>query len=343
MSWWWRCCVWSGWMWQGLWAGVVCASMAWSCCRGATPLLLDLVVVSTAAAWVCRRPRPPPSDRAAAPSRCIAHRGAALDAPENTLAAFKYSVEKRCKHIEFDLRITKDGKCVLSHDATVVGRKIADSDWSDIKDIDVGKGHPMREKFGITNLCLLEDALEFFSTNKVKMIIDVKEMDTRIYTAVVDAFVKYPEMYDTTIVTSFNPVIMYKIRLMNPRIVGSLNYRPRCFSSVSYSAIGAFRKRFPDSILKHLGARILDELYSIVWSTRILAYFTGSSSVILHKDIASLSVVEDWRKAGYSVFLWGVNQPVEKQYVLKILGVPYIADTLIGEPTTIGEMNGKSH
>lgn len=54
-------------------------------------------------------------------------------------------------------------------------------------------------------------------------------------------------------------------------------------------------------------------------------------------------VVENWRKAGYSVFLWGVNQPVEKQYVLKILGVPYIADTLIGEPTTIGEMNGKSH
>lgn len=99
--------------------------------------------------------------------------------------------------------------------------------------------------------------------------------------------------------------------MLDPRIIGSLNYRPKCFSSSSYSAVGPLRKRydfryhlctvffykmqqqrcfyrFPNSILKHLGARMLDEIYSVIWSTRILAFCTGSSAVILHKDIASV-------------------------------------------------------
>ncbi|VVD01987.1 unnamed protein product [Leptidea sinapis] len=48
--------------------------------------------------------------------KCIAHRGAGLDAPENTLEAFKYCLERDCNFVELDVRTSKDGQLVLLHD-----------------------------------------------------------------------------------------------------------------------------------------------------------------------------------------------------------------------------------
>jgi glycerophosphoryl diester phosphodiesterase len=46
----------------------------------------------------------------------IAHRGASHDAPENTLAAFRLAIEQRADGLECDLRMSKDGVIVISHD-----------------------------------------------------------------------------------------------------------------------------------------------------------------------------------------------------------------------------------
>ncbi len=50
----------------------------------------------------------------------IAHRGASGQAPENTLAAFRRAAEIGVRHIETDLRITKDGRVVAMHDASLL-------------------------------------------------------------------------------------------------------------------------------------------------------------------------------------------------------------------------------
>lgn len=47
----------------------------------------------------------------------VAHRGASHDAPENTLAAFRAAIEQGADALETDLRLTKDGRIVLLHDA----------------------------------------------------------------------------------------------------------------------------------------------------------------------------------------------------------------------------------
>jgi len=47
----------------------------------------------------------------------VAHRGASHDAPENTLAAFRRAIEQEADALETDLRLTKDGRIVLLHDA----------------------------------------------------------------------------------------------------------------------------------------------------------------------------------------------------------------------------------
>ncbi len=49
----------------------------------------------------------------------IAHRGAQLIAPENTLTAFKLAVRKGFRALECDVQLTKDGHLVVIHDETV--------------------------------------------------------------------------------------------------------------------------------------------------------------------------------------------------------------------------------
>lgn len=49
----------------------------------------------------------------------MAHRGAAAEAPENTLEAFDRAVRAECDAIELDVRAARDGTLVVIHDATL--------------------------------------------------------------------------------------------------------------------------------------------------------------------------------------------------------------------------------
>jgi glycerophosphoryl diester phosphodiesterase len=49
----------------------------------------------------------------------IAHRGASVHAPENTLAAFARALESGADALEMDVRLSADGVVVVIHDATV--------------------------------------------------------------------------------------------------------------------------------------------------------------------------------------------------------------------------------
>ena len=46
----------------------------------------------------------------------LAHRGAAWDAPENTLEAFELAVAQGADYVEFDVRAAPDGTIVVSHE-----------------------------------------------------------------------------------------------------------------------------------------------------------------------------------------------------------------------------------
>jgi glycerophosphoryl diester phosphodiesterase len=51
--------------------------------------------------------------------RIIGHRGAAAHAPENTLAGFRKAQALGVAWVEFDVRLTADGRCILLHDDTI--------------------------------------------------------------------------------------------------------------------------------------------------------------------------------------------------------------------------------
>lgn len=49
----------------------------------------------------------------------VAHRGASIEAPENTIAAFRVAGARGAKWIECDVTLSSDNKCVLIHDDTL--------------------------------------------------------------------------------------------------------------------------------------------------------------------------------------------------------------------------------
>lgn len=89
----------------------------------------------------------------------FAHRGGAHEQDENTLEAFKASYEKGLHGFETDVRISKDGTFIISHDgslARMTGHNGVVEEMTDeeLKEVRTKKGNP---------LLFLDDLLNYFS------------------------------------------------------------------------------------------------------------------------------------------------------------------------------------
>jgi len=61
----------------------------------------------------------------------------------------------------------------------------------------------------------------------------------------------------------------------------------------------------------------------------VLTDFLGVSLVVMYKDHLSRKYVNAWRKKDVEVIAWTVNDPVEKEFLLKNLRIPLVTDTLL--------------
>ncbi|MGB3329490.1 MAG: glycerophosphodiester phosphodiesterase family protein, partial [Thermomicrobiales bacterium] len=86
------------------------------------------------------------NDLTPAPITLVGHRGAAFEAPENTLAGFRHAVDLGLRCVEFDIRLTADDQLAVIHDATVDrttnGRgRVADHTMADLARLDARAIH----------------------------------------------------------------------------------------------------------------------------------------------------------------------------------------------------------
>lgn len=77
--------------------------------------------------------------------RVIAHRGLALDHPENTLGAFSAALNSGADILETDVHLSRDGSVIVAHDpdlTRVAGRPglVADFSERELAEIDLGSG-----------------------------------------------------------------------------------------------------------------------------------------------------------------------------------------------------------
>jgi glycerophosphoryl diester phosphodiesterase len=125
----------------------------------------------------------------------LAHRGLALDAPENTLLAFAAAVGIGITHIETDVHASRDGVAVISHDpqldrvAGIAGRVDALS-MSQLRRVDLGRAQ------GFVSLA---EALDVFPETRFN--IDIKSADAVAGTV---AAVRAAKAVDRVLVTSFS-------------------------------------------------------------------------------------------------------------------------------------------
>ena len=106
-----------------------------------------------------------------APPRVLAHRGFAIDAPENTLLAFLAALTLGITHIETDVQASRDGIAVISHDPDLwrlTGSKVRVNEltMAELRAIDLGEGQ---------TFCSLGEALEAFPDARFN--IDIKSRD----------------------------------------------------------------------------------------------------------------------------------------------------------------------
>lgn len=107
----------------------------------------------------------------------IAHRGASAEAPENTLAALRRAIEVGATAAEVDVRTTKDGQLILSHDATVdratSGQgKIGDLTLAELKQLDAGS--KLFPSYRNERLATLSEAVQA-CRGKIDVLLDLKE------------------------------------------------------------------------------------------------------------------------------------------------------------------------
>ena len=108
------------------------------------------------------------------PVTIVAHRGLAEGMPENTIAAFRQSVERGLNIIELDVRTTRDGHLVILHDVTLdrstdCSGLLADYSFDRIRSCDAGSpAHPGER------IPTLAEALEFAQHRPVRLLLDIK-------------------------------------------------------------------------------------------------------------------------------------------------------------------------
>lgn len=122
-----------------------------------------------------------------------AHRGVSALMPENTLPAFASALALGADEIEFDVRLTKDQKLIVSHDGNLErisdGKgELADFALEELKKVNIGIKKGWQISF-----CTVEEVFEMFA-NKMTFNIHLKEHGEDGY--LIKELVKVIEKYD---------------------------------------------------------------------------------------------------------------------------------------------------
>jgi glycerophosphoryl diester phosphodiesterase len=217
----------------------------------------------------------------------IAHRGLAIDHPENTLGAFVAGRDAGADILETDVHLSRDGQVIIAHDPTldrVASRPGLVSDYtaSELADIDLGGG------VGFPTLVELLEALP-----QAKLNIDLKTPD--VVPAFVDV-IRQMNAHDRVLVASFDEPT-----------------RAQAVSALPGVATSATRKHFlPALIWAALGQqgalqRVFDGIDAIQTPTSYLGV-----------PITTRRFIRQLTGLGKQVHVWTINEEDQMRQLLDL-------------------------
>ena len=168
------------------------------------------------------------------PPIIIGHRGSPNIITENTIPSFQKAIDQGVAGLEFDIRLSKDKQIVVFHDEKLKrlsGRKEAVSDLplAELQAIELYKKEGQTEEVYIPTL---KDLAPLFHQVKV-LNIEIKSEGLFKGHDILKPLIKFLNTYlidNKCIVSSFNPLILMKLRLQRPEtVIGFLYNRNRLF------------------------------------------------------------------------------------------------------------------
>jgi glycerophosphoryl diester phosphodiesterase len=211
----------------------------------------------------------------------IAHRGSSTYAPENTLAAFQLAAEQGADAIELDVDLTRDGRAIVMHDATIdrttdgQGR-IADLTLEEIRRVDAGAWK--EAAFKGERVPLLQEVFEAVG-ERVLINVEVKSMSLRSsgVEAKVAALVQQYDLFERVIISSFNPLALRRVKQLQTRLACALLYAP--------------------------------DLPIFLRNAWLAPLIRGLNARHPHYSQVNRAVVDQFHARGLAVNVWTVNQP----------------------------------
>ena len=219
----------------------------------------------------------------------IAHRGASLYAPENTITAFELAVKMGADAIELDTMLTADGIPIVIHDHSLRRTTDGSGDVSsktvdEIKLLDAGSAYNV--KYTGEKIPTLE---EVFSTVGKNILINVELKNyatpfDRLPETVVD-IMREMDLSDQILLSSFNPIALIKAKKASPE--------------VRRAALIGGGPKFIRSFIET---------------------FTDYSSLHLEVSLVNQDIINKHHAAGHKVNVWTVNEEA-KMIELICMGV----------------------
>lgn len=145
----------------------------------------------------------------------IAHRGLEMEAPENTIAAFKMALSEGADGFELDVQLSKDGKVIVMHDLSVDRTTngsgiVKDKTVQELRQLDAGSW--FCPEFRGEKIPTLEEVFEKLPQDTI---IDIELKGANISPALSREVVKIIHKYnasDRAFVASYNPLALWYVR-----------------------------------------------------------------------------------------------------------------------------------
>jgi glycerophosphoryl diester phosphodiesterase len=201
-----------------------------------------------------------------------AHRGASLQAPENTMAAFRAAHAAGASFVELDVQRTRDGAIVVFHDGDLLRmggdpRKVKDLTLAEIRAIDIGaRRGPAHAGETVPTLAEVID----YARGKFRINIELKYnvADPGLAPAVID-LVRAMDFLDQVVITSLDHASLRQVEKIMPGLDTGL---------IVTAAVGNVTR-------------------------------TDTDFVSLNSARATAALVDQAKAAGKQVHVWTVNKP----------------------------------
>ena len=239
----------------------------------------------------------------------VAHRGGALLAPENTLAAFEKGLEFAPDAVELDVHLSRDGHLIVIHDPTLVRTTGASGAVEDFTLAEL-RAHDAASRFfgtayGPQVIPTLDEGLELI-TGRARVQVEIKRRaDGSRYSGIEEAVIetlRRHAMLDRAMVISFDFPTLATIHELAPGLPTCALIGTAYMDAVrGATASGAVR---PDAIASEISA-------------------LGVTHVGVSRQWLDDELFAAFREHGLRVGVWTVNEPREiRKFVT--LGVDFL-------------------